>query len=257
MRRRFLFRGLVATLSLSLFAAACGGDSGSGDDGLQTVASGKLTVCTDAPYAPFEYEGDDGELTGYDIEILREVGARVDLELEAKIVPFDGILGLLEAEECDVVGSAVTITDERAEQVDFSESYYSADQSLLAKTDSGMSGIADVDGEQLGVQSGTTGEAYAEEHAAGATIVAFEGAAELFAALESGQIIAILQDAPVNSLRAQLDDTLRLVEIFETGENYGFAVKTGNSAMLDTVNEGLAELRANGRFDEIFEQFFG
>ena len=146
-------------------------------------------------------------------------------------LPFDGILGSLAAGDCDVVASAVTITDERAEQVDFSDPYFDAEQSLLIKADNDeIAGIADLAGKTVGVQTGTTGEAYANENAEGATITSFEDSDGLFAALESGTIDAILQDLPVNGYRSTQDPSVEVIETYPTEEQYGFAVEKGNAA---------------------------
>ena len=129
-------------------------------------------------------------------------------------LPFDGILGSLAAGDCDVVGSAVSITDERKEQVDFSEPYFDSAQSLLIKAEDGgeITSLEDFDGRPLGVQSGTTGETYANENATGATVTSFEDSDGLFAALEAGEIDGILQDLPVNGYRTTQDDSLVVIE---------------------------------------------
>lgn len=251
-----------------LLLGACGDDDddsetggGSGDSGgPELVSSGTLTICSDTPYEPFEFEGEDGEQTGYDIDLLRAVADNNDLDLEVKDLPFDGILGALAAGDCDVVASAVTITPERSEQVDFSDPYFDADQSLLVKAENEQTyaTLADLAGQTIGVQSGTTGETYANDNTPeGATVQSFEDADGLFGALESDTIAAVLQDFPVNAYRATQDDSVVVTETFPTGEQYGFAVAKGNEGVLTLVNDGLADLRDDGTFDEIFAKYFG
>lgn len=269
-RRTALTAGIVALL---LLTGACGGDdsedsgdatdttalaTGSGLEGL--VEDGVLTVCSDTPYEPFEFEGDDGEQTGYDIELLRAIAKDADLSLEVKDLPFDGILGSLAAGECDVVASAVTITEERAQQVDFSDPYFDADQSLLVRAEDAeaYATLVGLVGQRIGVQGGTTGESYANDHTPqGATVVSFEDADSMFAALISKDVAALLQDLPVNAYRATQDDRFVLTETFTTGEQYGFPVAKGKDAVLELINDGLATLRSDGRFDEIYATYFG
>lgn len=262
------FAALVATGALVL--GACGDDDGdeadTTDEGTEDgaaapdlVSSGTLTVCSDTPYEPFEFE-EDGEQVGYDMDLLRAIGEANDLDLDVKDLPFDGILGSLAAGECDVVGSAVTINEERAEQVDFSDPYFDADQSLLVKAENEetYATLDDLAGRNVGVQSGTTGAAYAEENAPdGTTVQSFEDSDGLFGAIEAGQIDAILQDFPVNAYRATQDDSLVVTETIPTGEQYGFAVAKGNEGVLTMINDGLADLRDSGEFDEIFTRYFG
>lgn len=269
------FRFILALLAAAalLVAAGCGnsddGDSSSGDEttttvegGIatpETITEGTLAVCSDIPYEPFEFEGDGPSgYTGFDIELLAAIAAQMNLELSVTDVEFDGILGNLAAGNCDVVASAVTITDERAEEVDFTEPYFDAVQSLLVPVDSDVTALADLAGQRIGVQSGTTGESYANDNTPdGAEVVSFDGADALFVALESGEIDAILQDFPVNAYRATQDDGVKVVEEYPTDEQYGFAVEKGNTQLLDALNEGLAAVRESGQYDTIFASYFG
>jgi polar amino acid transport system substrate-binding protein len=269
MMRRHTTR-LVALLAVGAMAlAGCGDDddddteAGSDDAApaadVQLVTSGTFTICSDTPYEPFEFE-QDGEQVGYDMDILRAIGEANDLAFEVRDLPFDGILGSLAAGECDAVGSAVTITEERAEQVDFSDPYFDADQSLLirAEDEETYATLEDLAGQTIGVQSGTTGADYADENKPeGATVRSFEDSDGLFGAIAADEIAAILQDFPVNAYRATQDDSLVVTETFPTGEQYGFAVAKGNDTVLQMINDGLAELESSGELDTIYEQYFG
>lgn len=281
MRTSRLLRSAALVASVALLVAACGDDddtdtgsptgSPTQTEGTQAaggdveapgnlVRSGTLTVCTDTPYEPFEFEGPDGEHTGYDIDLLRAIAGDAGLGLEVLDLPFDGILGSVAAGDCDVVASAVTITDERAEQVDFSDPYFDADQSLLvrAEDEGTYASLDDLAGQRIGVQSGTTGAAYAEDNAPdGAQIVSFEDSDGLFGAITSGDIVAVLQDFPVNAYRATQTEEFVVTESFPTGEQYGFAVAKDNGEVLGFLNDGLERLRDDGRFDEIFATYFG
>jgi len=240
--------------------ATTAADGGGSAADVELVNEGQLTVCSDTPYEPFEFEGPDGDQTGYDIDLLRAIADDAGLGLEVLDLPFDGILGSVAAGDCDVVASAVTITEERAEQVDFTDPYFDADQSLLvrAEDEATYATLADLGGQRIGVQAGTTGQAYAEENApGGAEVVSFEDADGLFGALTSGDIAAVLQDFPVNAYRATQDDAFAVTESFPTGEQYGFAVAKGNESVLTFLNDGLATLRDDGRFDDIFATYFG
>lgn len=249
---------VVTVLALALLAAACSDDDSVDTGSLGLVTDGTLTVCTDSPYPPMEYE-EDGEFTGFDIELMRAIAD--DLGLEASIVNigFDPITsGLaMDSGECDIAAASITITEEREENIDFSDGYFSGDQSLLTSEGSGIASISDLDGKNLGVQTGTTGEQYATENATGASLVSFENPGDLITALNAGEIDAVLQDIVTNGDAALNNSNLVLVETYSTEEFYGFAVKEeGSEALMDAVNASLAKLRDDGTYDTIYEEFF-
>ncbi len=252
------YKALVALVfAVALVAAACGGDDDAGGD-LTLVSDGTLTVCTDSPYPPMEFE-QDGEFTGFDIELMRAIAGELGLDLAVINSGFDPITSgtAMQSGDCDIAAASITITEEREENIDFSEPYFVADQSLLVKKDAGIATLADMSGRNLGVQTGTTGEAYAQENASGATIVSFDAPGDLFVALEAGEIEGILQDIVVNADRLLSDDTVTLVETYPTDENYGFAVKEeGSEDLLSAVNDALATLRDNGDYQTIYDEWF-
>jgi polar amino acid transport system substrate-binding protein len=260
---------LVSTLALATVLTACGsddggsdsaGDSGSGDDsGLTTVSSGTLTVCSDVPYPPFEDFDDTSEsgFKGFDIDIVQAIADGLELELAVKDSSFDALQSgqALNANQCDIAASAMTITEERQAALDFSDGYYDSQQSLLVAEDSDIASIDDLDGVKVGVQQGTTGKVYAEENATGAELVSFPSDAEMFQAIKAGQVEALLQDLPVN-INHQDQGGFAVVETYSTDESYGLAMKKGNTALVDAVNEQLSEMREDGTYDEIYNTYF-
>ena len=254
----------TAAAGLVLTLAACGSDdsNGSGDgdaSGLDLVTDGTLTVCSDVPYAPFEDfdESSPSGFTGFDIDIVQAIADGLELDLVVKDSSFDGLQsGLaLNAGDCDLAASAMTITEERKANLAFSEGYYDSLQSLLVPADSGIASIADLEGKRVGVQQGTTGEAYANENVSGAEIVSFPSDAELYQALQAGQVDALLQDLPVN-LTHTTDGRYTIVEEYDTDETYGLAMKKDNTALVEAVNEQLAVLRDSGEYDELYDTYF-
>ena len=250
---------VVLILALSLVVAACGGETDTSEFDL--VTAGKLTVCSEIPYEPFEFETDEGTYDGYDVEMMQAIADKLGLEMEFINTGFDAITSgsAMVGGVCDIAASAITIKPEREENIDFTDPYFESDQSLLVKAGSGYSDLDDFVGLRLGVQSGTTGEAYATDNVPdGVELVGFDSGGDLFVALEAGNIDGILQDKPVNENRAEGDDTLEVVQIYKTDENYGFATQEeGKEALLDAVNDALAELKSEGTFDEIFDKWFG
>ena len=187
MKRSFSL--LLLVLVVALVAAAC-----SSDEDAALVSEGNLTVCSEVPYEPFEFEdpASPSGYSGFDIELMDAIAGELELELVVANTPFDGIWLQPAAGACDVVASAMTITEERAENALFSDPYFNAAQSLMVTAANDGLTLADTDGMQIGVQTGTTGEIYATENKPeGAELVSFDEGAALFLALESGTVDAI------------------------------------------------------------------
>ena len=129
-------------------------------------------------------------------------------------------------------------------------------QSLLVRTDSDIKSIDDLDGKNVGVQQGTTGETYAGENAPGAQLVQYPSDGELWPAMQAGQIDAILQDQPVNYVHEQDDPDYKIVETYPTDESYGFAFAKGEKDELrDAVNKALKELQDDGGYQKIYDKY--
>ena len=259
--KRTLTSLAIAALALSM--AACGSDDNNTDSdadgsGVSTVADGKLTVCSDVPYPPFE-DFDKSSPTGFkgfDVDIVQEVADHLELDLEIRDSGFDALQGGLEfaTNKCDLGASAMTITEERKKNITFSDAYYESKQSLLVPEGSDIKSIDDLDGKKVGVQKGTTGESYTNDNADGAKVVSFPSDGEMWPALQGGQVDALLQDLPVN-VEHEKAGGYTIVEEYETDESYGLAMKK-DSALAEKVNEALAAIRESGRYQEIYDSYF-
>jgi len=268
-------RFLASLAALAFIVASCGGGSSSSDTTapaddaevevqeltFQPIAAGKLTVCSDAPYEPFEFQDPTTkEWTGFDMDLMRAVATRYGLTLEVTVQPFDGIWLAPQAGTCDVVASSMTITDERAANAGFTDGYFDSYQSLLVRNEDAetLNSIESLTGKTVAVQTGTTGEAYAKANAPKAKIQSFDDAAAMFLALESKQVDAILQDFPINAFRATKQGTTTVsISFDDETEQYGFAVAKTNETLLSALNDSLAEFNSNGTYDAIFAKYFG
>lgn len=261
-------RAAAATAALALLLSACsGGDDATGDGTaagaeFDLVQGGTLTVCTDAPYPPFEYEeaGAPSGYAGFDVDITQAIAEELGLDFTVKDVAFDALQSgtVLAAGQCDMGMSAITITEERKANIDFADAYYDSLQSLLTRADSGITSLEDMAGKRLGVQQGSTGQMYAEENApADTTFVEYPGDGELWPALQANQIDAILQDLPVNVEHIKADSNYAIVGEYDTGEQYGFAFPKDEKVELrEAVNAALAAMREDGRYQEIYDTYF-
>lgn len=273
MTRPFV-RLVTVMLMLVLGSAACGSDtedvSGQGTpidgDGssaeLSTVKEGKLTACSDVPYAPFEYE-EGGELKGIDVDLVKAIAEKLDLEADFRDTDFEGIFAALAAGNCDLIASSVSITEERKKENNFSKGYFEISQSLLVrKADATKyTDFETLKGRTIGVQSETTGAEFATAEAAkaGVEVKEFTGADELFTALKAGQIDGVVQDFPINSYNAETTGDTVVSKTFDANEpeEYGFVIPKKSKALLEKVDEALAELREDGTYDKILEEYLG
>ncbi len=248
---------LTAVLALSLTAAACGGDSDAGEFGL--VSEGTLTVCTDVPYPPMEFEDSSapGGFDGFDMELARTIAGDLDLEFAVVTPGWEAITsGLaMETGQCDISAASITITPEREEGVDFTNSYFSAEQSLFVAADSSATGAGDLG--KIAVQSGTTGEIYATENFSN-ELVAFEDAGALYLALEAGEVDGVVTDQIGNQGYADENPGVgKVIATYDTQELYGMAVKEeGSEALLEAVNASLKKFQDDGTYDTIFDKWF-
>jgi polar amino acid transport system substrate-binding protein len=257
-------RHITALAALAVAATlALTGCSKAGSTTAYTITEGKLTACSDVPYPPFEDFDETSALgfTGFDIEIGLEIAKRLDLELVVKDVDFDALQSgtVLVAGQCDLGTSALTITEERKANLDFSDPYYDSLQSLLVPKDSSIKTLDDLADKTIGLQAGTTGLIFAQENAPeSASLKEYPSDGELWPALQAKQIDAILQDLPVNYLHSQDDDEYVVVERYETDEQYGFAFAKGEKTeLLDDVNAQLKAMRDDGTYDALYAKYFG
>ena len=251
---------IFLAVAVALALVGCGGGGGGGDQGGGGGGGEDITVASDIAYPPFEFER-DGEPTGFDIDLMDEIGRRANLQIEYQNVTFDGIIGGLANNQYDAAISAMTITAERDERIDFSEPYFNADQSLLVPADAGVSSVDDLGDATVGVQLGTTGEIEANELAESGTIGGdvrtFDTIEDAFAALNNGQIDAIINDLPVSQEEADgSDGALEVVQVIPTGEQYGIAFPPDSDVRQD-VNRALQEIKEDGTYAEIYERWIG
>jgi ABC-type amino acid transport substrate-binding protein len=250
---------LVAlTLVGLLVVAACGGGGG-GSEGGQASAE-DVKVASDIAYPPFEYEK-NGEPVGFDIDLMDEIAKRANLNVEYQNVTFDGIIGGLSSNLYDASISAMTITPEREKKISFSDPYFNADQSLLVPSDSGVASVDDLGDATVGVQIGTTGEIKAkqfkEQGKVQGDIRTFDTIEDAFAAINNGQIDAIINDLPVSQDEVNSSDgALEIVQVIPTGEQYGIAFPK-NSDLIGPVNKALAEIKEDGTYEKIYKKWIG
>jgi polar amino acid transport system substrate-binding protein len=263
--RRFLqIAGLAAA---GLLLAACGkkeeAPAAPAVNAAPAPAPMKVyTAGTDAAYAPFESQNEKGEIVGFDIEVVQAIAAKAGFEVKFVNTPWEGIFNALTQGDRDLVVSAVTITEERKQTMDFSAPYFDAAQLIAVKADSPVSTFADLKTLKVGVQTGTTGDE-AVTKLLGKTstnIKRFESTPLALTELAAGGVDAVVADNGVVGHYVTNNPGGNFKTVSDPDfvpEQYGIAVKKGNTELLGLLNTGLAAIKADGTYDQIYAKYFG
>lgn len=241
----------------ALTLTACGGSStpaATSEGGVQLINAGKLTVCSDVPYEPFEFQK-DGKIVGFDMDIAAEVAKDMKAELNVVDSSFEAIETGTALTQCDLSISSVSITDTRKSVMDFSDPYMDDDLTLVASEASGITDLESAKGKKVGVQQATTGAKFAAEK--GLDAQQFEDSGLLIQALQAGTIDAALGNQSVLAYAIKDDTKFKRVENYTTGEQLGISIKKGNTAMATQVNSTLKRLTDDGTLKKFETTWFG
>jgi polar amino acid transport system substrate-binding protein len=260
-------RAVAVAAGLLLLTSACAkkDTGGTTDDGVKLVHAGKLTTCTHLPYAPFQSKDASGKVVGFDVDLIDLAAKKLGLRQDVIDTPFEGIKtgSDLNAGKCDVAAAGMTINDQRKAVLDFSDPYFDATQAMAVVNGKPYKSLKDLGGKKLGVQSGTTGEDYIkaqnDKDKLNLEIVSYKDLAAEQQALSTGQVEAAVNDLPVwNEYVKSNPGKIQVAAGFNTGEQYGFAVKKGgNPKLLQAVNDALKTARSDGTYDKLYEKWIG
>ncbi|MFF0990059.1 ABC transporter substrate-binding protein [Kocuria nitroreducens] len=254
MKSRFHGAATLSVLAVSALALSACTSTGGGEEAAEgevsLISPGTLTVCSDIPYAPFEYV-ENGETVGFDIDLVNGIAEDLGVGTNVITTGFEAIEtgSALDTDQCDLAASGMTINEERESVMDFSEPYVADNLGLLVAPGSGIESVADIEGRRVGAQQATTGEAFARDN--GADIVQYEDSALMIQGLSTGDVQAVVANVSVTIPAIEDNPELELVEEIETGEQLGLAVKTGNTALLERVDESLAAMKEDGTIAEL------
>ena len=266
--KKMMMIALSAVMVLAL--AACGGSGSSSDSEGGKLAAiqekGKIVVCTDAAWAPFEYIGEGGQPTGIDIEIAQYIADQLGVELEISNIAFDTIPTALVNGDADLALACITITDERKEQMAFTDPYTSVQQYMVVTADSKIASMDDLAGKMIGTHLGTTGDSLVSDEAesgvlagSGAQNNQYKALPDAAEELKSGTLSAIVCDSVLaeNLVKANGDALKCFPVVYADGteaevENIGAAMAQGDDEFTAKINEIIQELVANGQIDEWF-----
>lgn len=271
---------LLAVAAMTLSLVACGGSNETSEttdttesteaestetegteesaEAAESTEGKTYVIATDTTFAPFEFENDNGEMVGIDLDLLAAIAEDQGFSYELQVLGFSAAVTALEAGEVDGVIAGMSITDERAQKYDFSEPYYDSGVGMAVAADSDIASYEDLEGLQVAAKIGTEGCTFAESIADeyGFTIIQFEDSASMYQDVLSGTSAACFDDYPVLGYEISRGTALKLPLTMEKGSSYGFATLKGEAPeLVEMFNAGLANLKESGKYDEILNTY--
>ena len=250
---------LLLTLIIYVLLKGCGSGTKDTDNNKETI-----TVGTNAEFAPFEYINDDGEVDGFDIALIKAIGEEEGFNVEISNMEFKSLTASIKSGSIDCAIAGMTITEERLQAVDFSDSYYLASQSIIVPKDSTITTLDDLNGKKIATQEGTTGDIMAtiaddNEYLTDPNTIdkRFKKGSDAILELKNGGVDAVLIDtSPARNFVNKNKSTLKLIEnVGNETENYGIAVSKGDNELLEKINDGLQKVKDNGTYDELVDKY--
>ena len=222
---------------------------------LSTVEPGKLIMSTNAAFPPYEMTTDSGEFEGIDIETAQAIADKLGLELQIDDMDFDAALLAVQQGKADMVMAGVTVTDERQNVMDFTDSYATGIQSIIVKEDSDIASVDDLAGKKIGTQRGTTGYLYCSDDFGDENVVAYDNGLTAVQMLNNGQVdCVVIDNAPAKEFIAA-NPGLKLLDTAYVEESYAIGVGRGNTELKDAINTALEELKADGTLQAIVDKY--
>jgi len=265
--KRFLKFVIMGIIVIGLFVMAGCGQKATAPEGDKSAGQANTEVKTyrvgtDAAYAPFESVAPNGNIEGFDIDLLSAVAAAEGFKVEFVNTAWEGIFTSLKTDKNDMLISAITITPDRAKDMDFSEPYFESTNYIAVPENSSIKSLADLKGKSVSVQQGTTGDEILTKFLGKdyEGIKRFKQTPEAFLELRNSKVDAAVADSGVVMiyLKNNPDAKLKIVKDDQIPkENYGIAIKKGNTELLNKINSGLKKIKENGEYDKVFEKYFG
>lgn len=234
-----------------------GGDSAADDSGaaaFTTVNEGVLTMATNAAFPPYEYyEGD--EIVGIDAEIAKAIADKLGLELKIEDMEFNSIVIAVDGGKADMGLAGMTVTDERKETVNFTDSYATGIQAIIVAEDSDIAGLDDLKEKKIGVQLATTGDTYATEDFGADYVEQYNKGADAVMALKQGKIDAVIIDKQPALSFIESTEGLKILDTDYVQEDYAACIAKSNEPLLEAVNGALSELKEDGTIQGILDKY--
>lgn len=211
---------------------------------------GKIVMVTNAEFPPYEYHEND-TIVGIDADIARAVAEQMGMELEIQDMAFDSLIPAIQSGKADFAAAGMTVNEDRLKNVDFTDTYA---QVIIVTKDSPIASPDDLTGKKIGVQTGTTGDIYADD-VENAEVQRFNKGMEAVMALNQGKIDAVIIDREPAKVFVKENEGLKILDEAFTEEEYAIAVKKGNTELLDKMNAAIKELKESGELQKIVDKY--
>ena len=221
---------------------------------LKTVEAGKLIMSTNAAFPPYEMVADDGSFEGIDVEVAGAIAGKLGLELVVDDMDFDAALLAVQQNKSDIVMAGVTVTEDRQLIMNFSDSYATGVQVVIVKEGSDVT-LDNLGEKMIGTQRGTTGYIYTSDDYGDDHVTAYDNGASAVQALLNGQVDCVVIDSAPAEAFVAANAGLTILDTEYVTENYAIGVNKDNTALLDAINQALAELTADGTIQSIVDKY--
>lgn len=253
---------IICWLTVALLASLSLGLGGCHDKASTESKDKVYLVATDASYAPFESVNNHSEIVGFDVEVLKAVADKAGIQVQFINTPWEGIFNALAAGDRDIVMSCVTITDERKKNMDFSDPYFKSQQLIAVEANSRVSKFADLRNKKVGVQNSTTGDVVTQKllGKGNTNIKRFETMTLALQEMLNGGVDAVVGDSGAINFFVKQNADVKMKTFSDpsfTQEFYGYAVKKGNTDLVEKLNQGLKAIKEDGTYQKIYDQYFG
>lgn len=225
--------------------------------GAATAQAEDIVVATDTAFVPFEFK-QDGEYTGFDIEMWQAISEELGVDYELRPMDFSGIIPALQTGQVDVALAGITIKPEREEVIDFSDGYYDSGFRLMVPADSDIQNWEDLAGKTMAVKTGTSASDWAEDNLPDTELRKFPNIDNAYLELRTGRVDAAMHDTPnvLYYISTAGNGEVKAVGDQQMAHQYGIGFPKG-SELVGPVNAALAKMREDGRYDAIYEKWFG
>ena len=231
-------------------AMACTALTGCGG----TKKDDKLVMATNAAFPPYEFYENE-KIVGIDAEIAQAIADKLGMELEIQDTEFGSIIAGVQTGKYDMGMAGMTVTDERKESVNFSDTYATGIQSVIVTEDSAIKAIEDLEGKKIGVQQDTTGHIYSADEYGDDAVTPYNKGADAVAALTSGKVDCVIIDNEPAKSFVEANKGLKILDTEYAVEEYAICVSKENTELLEKINGALKDLTADGTVDKIVDKY--